>query len=112
MSTVVEDSGTASPGCAGQPDLAPVAREVTGFLQRALVQRLSAPAMRPGLADLQAQLQSDLPGVRLHLVPHVEPFDGSTVHDVVVRVGREVLVVGYSADTDLPWPLRGVARAG
>jgi putative peptide maturation system protein len=113
MSTVVEDVDTAGPDrTAGYRDLASVAREATEFLQQALERRQPAPVMRAELAAIESRLQADMPGMRLHLVPHVEPFDGSTVHDVVVRVGRAVLVVGLSTDTDVPWPLRGVARAG
>jgi putative peptide maturation system protein len=68
--------------------------------------------MRSDLRSLQDELRRGRPALRLNLVAHEEPFDGSVAHDVVVRDGTRVLVVGMSAPSRLPWPLRGVTRAG
>ncbi len=103
-------AATASPARAGR--LSAVAAQVTAFLEDAAALGLQTDAMRPLLADLQSALRDDHPALRLNLVAHVEPFDGSLAHDVVVRDGSDTLAIGTTRGPGLPWPLRGVTKAG
>jgi putative peptide maturation system protein len=110
--TVVHDDPTTGTREAPASRLPAVAARVTAFLEGAAAQRLPTDAMRPALADLQTVLREEHPALRLTLVAHVEPFDGSLAHDVVVRDGTDVLVIGTARGPSLPWPLRGVTKAG
>lgn len=91
--------------------LSAIAARVTAYLQQAAAQGLSTEHMRAELGVIQNELRRRHPGVRMNLVAHVEPYDQSVAHDVVVRDGDDVLVIGVAAGPGLPWPLRGVTRA-
>jgi putative peptide maturation system protein len=91
--------------------LGAIAAEITDFLLRATADGLSTDEMRTELNVVQSRRRRRRPGLRLTLVAHIEPYDGSLAHDVVVRDGTDVVVIGTAGAPGLPWPLRGVTRA-
>ena len=67
-----------------------------------------AGKLRQRLRDLRDGLRD--PAVRLHLVEHEEPYDGSRSRDVLIRGLGRTVCVGVAGDA-VPWPLRAVSRA-
>lgn len=49
-------------------------------------------------------------GLKLDLLAHPEPFDGSVSFDVLIRGRGPALSVGVAGSPALPWPLRAVVR--
>jgi putative peptide maturation system protein len=94
-----------------RPTLPEIAARIAAFLQDGQSAGADTDALRSELRIVAQRLRTDRPGLRLHLVAHTEPYDGSVAHDVVIRDGGEVLVIGTAGGVDLPWPLRGVMRA-
>ena len=84
--------------------LAQLVRDVASTMLDAAVGRSTEKQLRRRLEALAP------PGVRLDLIPHREPFDGSCSFDVLLRSGSRTLSVGM-AGAQVPWPLRGVVAA-
>src|SRR4051794_33645060 len=58
-------------------------------------------------------LRTQHPDVRLDLLVDEEPFDGSLHVDLLLRTGTgRTVSISVSPPCGLPWPLRGVVRAG
>lgn len=79
-------------------------------LRHCAAQRLEPAEARKHLATLR----DEHPDARLRLVWQREEYDGSLHYDLLVRRGDEpgVVSLAWCPDDALPWPLRGVQRAG
>ncbi|MEV7007239.1 TIGR04500 family putative peptide maturation system protein [Streptosporangium sp. NPDC051022] len=59
------------------------------------------------------RFRADHPGVRVRLVSQREEYDGSLHHALLLKEDHGATIsLSWCPDLELPWPLRGVHRAG
>ncbi|MFG1946108.1 TIGR04500 family putative peptide maturation system protein [Nonomuraea sp. NPDC048826] len=63
-------------------------------------------------ADGLAAFRAAYPRVRARLLAQREEFDGSLHHALLIKDGDATVSLSWCPDRALPWPLRGVHRAG
>ncbi|GAA3133324.1 TIGR04500 family putative peptide maturation system protein [Streptosporangium carneum] len=60
-----------------------------------------------------AAFRAEHPGVRVRLVRQREEYDGSIQHALLIKKGDGATIsLSWCPERELPWPLRGVHRAG